>query len=289
MLVIAAMRPGADVARVSQTLRDAGHELRLVWSYDELASALDAVAADAIIVDSGFDVAVTDTRLVERLRANGATSTSIVVLLPDTWPGDVAALFDAGADDVVRRPLMAAEVAVRVGRRYDARRGGAVAAACRWERFEFWRDRQRLVYETMLDMIGVQLEPEPAAPGRQLDVGGLVAMALPADRAECLVGIGVDARGATALANAMFGGATSAEMIADAVGELANAAAGAIKRAALPAGKSFSMGLPRVVAPPPRRHYRAELEALLPLRRRAHVYRGDEVRTAVARALRGPP
>ena len=248
MRVVAALRSGPDVTRVVQALKGAGHELVLAWSLDELSAALAAAPADAVVVDSGF-TATADATLVAQVRPRVATTTTIVVLLPDTWPGDVAALFDAGADDVVRRPLMAAEVALRVARRSDARLARLSVPICPWDQFAFWRELEPLVRDTLLDMVGVELVPEPAPQRGPLAVAGFVVMALPSDKAECVIGIGVDARGASALAAAMLGGDDSPALVADAVGELANAAAGAIKRAALPAGKTMTIGLPRIIGP----------------------------------------
>lgn len=219
----------------------------MTWTFDELTAALRQAAIDAVIVDSGF-ATLRDAVVVAHVRHRVAVSTTVVVLLPEPWPGDVQGLFEAGVDDVVRRPLMAAEVAMRIARRNGAQLARGTTPTSRWSEFEFWRDLEPLVRDTLLDMVGVQLEPDAPAMGGSLDVAGLVVMALPSDNAECLVGIGVDAPGGAALAEAMFPGDTSPDLLADAVGELANAAAGAVKRAALPAGKVMSMGVPRIVS-----------------------------------------
>lgn len=248
MRVVAAFRPGPDVLGVVQALKGDGHDLVMAWTLDELTTALRQAAVDAVVVDSGF-ATMRDAEVVAHVRHRVAVTTIVVALLPDPWPGDVQSLFEAGVDDVVRRPLMAAEVAMRIGRRNGPQLARGVTPTSTWSQFEFWRELEPLVRDTMLDMVGVQLEPGAAARGCSLDVAGLVVMALPNDHAECLVGIGVDASGGAALAEALFPGDTSPDLLADAVGELANAAAGAVKRAALPAGKVMSMGVPRIVSP----------------------------------------
>ncbi len=248
MRIVAALRPGPDVRGVVQALRCDGHALVLAWTLDDLTAAVRQPSVDAVIVDSGF-ASLRDADLVALVRQRVAVTTTVVALLPDPWPGDVQRLFDAGVDDVVRRPLMAAEVALRIARRNGAQLARGATLASTWLQFEFWRDLVPLVHDTMLDMVGVQLESAVAAPGGLLDVAGLVVMALPNDHAECLVGVGVDAPGGAALADAMFPGDSSPGLLADAVGELANAAAGAVKRAALPCGKMMSMGVPRIVSP----------------------------------------
>jgi hypothetical protein len=72
----------------------------------------------------------------------------------------------------------------------------------------------------------------------------VIALTLASDHLQFQLGIGVDERTRDHLTDVLLGGDETIEAIRDALREMANTAGGAIRRAAMDDGMTFSMGLP---------------------------------------------
>ncbi len=119
-ILVAAPLP-ADVGAVASVLGTAGHEVVTAYRADAVIARLVADRPDVLVVDPGVgDAAPAD--LIGRL--GGYTDAPILVLADVVDEAVVVAALDAGAIDVVGRPIRPLELLARVA---SAARRGAPA------------------------------------------------------------------------------------------------------------------------------------------------------------------
>lgn len=120
-ILVAAPLP-ADVGAVAAVLGTAGHEVLTAYRPDEAIARLVADRPDVIIVDPTIG-STGPAELVGRL--GGYSDAPLLVLADVVDEGVVVAALDAGAVDVVGRPLRPLELLARIAA--ATRRGGAGA------------------------------------------------------------------------------------------------------------------------------------------------------------------
>lgn len=175
----------------------------------------------------------------------------VIGVIASADPKSYADSWAAGVDDVMRRGACGEEVAGRV----DARRRilswatptAEDARGFDLQRLEAWKEVGPIVAAALGEMLGEPLQV--ASGGRSVVTAAEMPASLAVDGVEVRLALGVDAPSALALATRLFGEAVPSFVFADSLRELANTAAGAFKRAALPEGPSFTLGLP--VSRPP--------------------------------------
>jgi DNA-binding response OmpR family regulator len=249
MNLVVALKDYTDLDRVVRPLVAAGHQVTPVTKYASLKRTLDAVTPDLVLADWGFGPAG-DQMLVAELRGAEPDGPRVLMLLPERWPVEAAHLFDWGAHDFVRRPLSGPELVIRVDRLTGVVKRSAAelprGAPASWRHFAFWRDLEATVTAELAATIAVPLTATPSEPTALLSMAGISRMLLPADEIELIVGVGLEPGTDGPLAAALLGGPALPEVMGDALSELTNVAAGAIKRSALAVGKVFALGLPRL-------------------------------------------
>jgi DNA-binding response OmpR family regulator len=124
-VLVAAPLP-ADVGAVAAVLGTAGHEVLIAYRLDAAIARLVADRPDALIVDLAIGSAP-PADLVGRL--GGYSDAPLLVLADVVDEVVVVAALDAGAVDVVGRPLRPLELLARIAT--AARRGGAGATEMR--------------------------------------------------------------------------------------------------------------------------------------------------------------
>lgn len=268
MNIVVAIKDHQELDRVTRPLAAAGHTLTPVHRYPTLLRALAAVRADAAVIEWRFD-GVNDEALVKNVRGPSGDGPAVVMLLPERWPTEAANAFAWGAQDVVRRPVCAPELAVRLER--WARQTHAVAeppasALADLYRQPFWRELDDIMAGELSATIGVPLHCVAGDAATPLVSSALSRLTLAAEGCQVVVGVGVHAGAEAPLAARLLGAPAGPELMGDMIAELTNVAAGAVKRAAYGAGKVFSLGLPRVQPAgrlPLERHWRLEGEGLV--------------------------
>jgi DNA-binding response OmpR family regulator len=117
-VLVAAPQP-ADVGAVASVLGSAGHEVETAYRLDTAIARLVAERPDVILVDPAL-AAVPPADVIGRLRGYG--DAPLLVLADVDDDAAVGAAFDAGAVDVVGRPIRALELLAQIVA--AARRGG---------------------------------------------------------------------------------------------------------------------------------------------------------------------
>ncbi len=223
-------------------------------------ATLDAVSREApqIIV-----VSVPPTggpELVSRIRgADPSGQAYLVVVLERTSSGhEVSTLLAAGAHDFLRRPVSDFELVERVK---------APARLLRWARsivkptafleegrvvnvgrLAVWKNMGSIVAGELGQLVGEPLQASPGWPkrfsGRDLR-GATIPMSLASEQVELRISILVDEATLAWLGGALLGDQNAGDAaMNDVLRELANTAAGAVKRAALPENVTLTTGIP---------------------------------------------
>jgi hypothetical protein len=175
---------------------------------------------------------------------------------------EIADCIAAGAHDFLRRPLVTEEVVSRVRAPRRLRQWALVNLASAHEdvppfdlkRLRTWSAIGTIFAEDLGQMLGEPLEatdgwPEDFGKGT---LGAIIPMSLAKERVELRVSVGVDLPTLRQLGATLLGDpAASRDALDDMLREIANAAGGAIKRAALPEDVVMTTGIP-VSAPIPR-------------------------------------
>lgn len=120
-VLVAAPHP-ADVGAVASVLGSAGHEVETAYRLDTAIARLVGERPDIVVVDPAL-AATPPADVIGRLRGYGDAPLLVLADIDDD--AAVGAAFDAGAVDVVGRPIRPLELLARVAA--AARRGGQVA------------------------------------------------------------------------------------------------------------------------------------------------------------------
>ncbi|HXX67480.1 MAG TPA: response regulator [Polyangiaceae bacterium] len=205
------------------------------------------------------------TDLLRLLRnADASGHAYVVAILDRTFSGRDLPGILADAQDFMHRPVDEDELLARVGAPGRLRRwlnGSGRSAPAETpkpavaspspitdlRRLRAWKNMGQLVVDDLAQVVGQNIQPMegwPSAFGRGLR-GATVGMSLPGESAELRIWIVADAVALRWLAGAVFADPETPEAkLQDALRELTNTAAGAVKRAALPDNVVFTTGIP---------------------------------------------
>jgi CheY-like chemotaxis protein len=248
MNIVIALKDHVELERLARPLTAAGHQVTPVTRYSALLRTLGAMRADAVLLEWGFDGAAEEA-LIKSVRGPEPDGPPVIMLIPDRWPAEAGQAFAWGAHDLVRRPVSVPELMARLdwwtGDRLVAG-GGLPGVLAAWAHHPFWRNLEDIVTAELAATVGVALVRGPVDPSTSLAVSALSRLTLPVEGLEIIVGVGVDLGDEVPLAAALLGGPPEPELLGDAVAELTNVAAGALKRSAYASGKVFTLGLPTV-------------------------------------------
>jgi len=200
--------------------------------------------------------------LVKRVRAGETGGHVYVLVVLDKQPAsEITAVFAAGVDDFMRRPILREELLARVHAPQRIRRWAAPHA----EALDFskgsdvgqlraCRHTGSLVAEDLAEIVGAALEvadaPVSDVPGSLFSA--TIPLSLASDETEIRVSVTVDPTSMRVLAMAIMGDANPGDAaVDDILREMANTAGGAVKRAGLAENVIMTTGLP-VNQPPSR-------------------------------------
>jgi DNA-binding response OmpR family regulator len=120
-ILVAAPQP-ADVGAIASVLGSAGHEVETAYRLDTAIARLVSEHLDIVVVDPALP-STPPADVIGRLRGYGDAPLLVLADIDDDIA--VGAAFDAGAVDVVGRPIRPLELLARIAA--IARRGGAAA------------------------------------------------------------------------------------------------------------------------------------------------------------------
>lgn len=247
---------------IARALQRASYRVEQVADPSE---ALLAIAREAPSVIVASVPSRKGADLLRLLRGADASGQAYVVALLDrtfaSW--DLPSILAADAQDFIRRPIDDEELLARVGAPVRLRRWLQSATrsqpppdgprvtdgppAIDIRRLRAWKNMGQLVADDLAQVIGQSVQPVegwPAAFGRGLR-GATVAMSLPGEGTELRIWIVADSVALRWLAGCVFADPETPEgRMQDALRELTNTAAGAVKRAALPDNVVFTTGIP---------------------------------------------
>jgi CheY-like chemotaxis protein len=195
---------------------------------------------------------------VRRLRSFDASGQAYVLAIVDgpSSQKDLATLIAAGVNDFIRRPVSEAELIERVK---------APTRLMRWVRsvvkptaFDFstpvdvarlqaWQNLGAVIADDLSQLVGQTFTVSGGWPADYSSAvrGATIPMSLAEDELEVRVSIGVNAEAASWLGSAVLADPNANEaMLDDALRELANTAAGALKRSALCENVTLTTGIP---------------------------------------------
>ena len=196
--------------------------------------------------------------LIRLLRGADKSGHAYILAVLDRTPAgrEIPAVLAAGAQDVLHRPIVDAEL---IGRAQAPKRllkwahSVAKPAAFDFSRaldfrsLKVWQSLGGIVAHDLAQMIGLDVHTSPGWPKRfgRTVRAATISMSLASEQIELRISVAADDQTAKWLAALLLGdpSAGNAE-IDDIVRELANTAGGAIKRAALPENVTLTTGLP---------------------------------------------
>jgi hypothetical protein len=214
------------------------------------ASEAATPAALATQLAAGPAVAVVDAAQIKVVKQAACERVYVIALVPAQPTSTQFWLaYTNGADDVLRTGACKEEVFGRIEARERLRSWAALPATSDdpFTKLVSWQKLEEIVTTELSSLLGVEFASAPSN-------GNVVAAAeLPlvcaSHKIELTLGIGIDAASKTMFQNLALGGDTSAEALADGMRELANTAAGAVKRTVMLDGIEFTIGLPRNANP----------------------------------------
>jgi CheY-like chemotaxis protein len=193
---------------------------------------------------------------IKRVRSFEASEHTYVLAILDKQPHtEITALFAAGADDFLRRPVIREELVGRVDAPKRIQKWVATEkkAPLDWSscvdlrRLRACREMGAIVAEDLGQLLGQtlglaegwmpELEDKPS--------GATIPMSLATEQSEVRVSIVVDAESLRAMAGLLLGDANAPRAaLDDIVREMTNTAGGAVKRAAMSEDVTLTTGLP---------------------------------------------
>lgn len=110
-------------------------------------------------------------------------------------------------------------------------------------RIPAWQPVEQVVVGELAALLGVALVPQPAGPYQGAQISE-IHLVVAAEQLDVRLLIEADDDACRLVAERLLGGDASVPAVQDALREMANTAAGALKRAALADGVDFTLGLP---------------------------------------------
>jgi two-component system chemotaxis response regulator CheY len=196
----------------------------------------------------------TSRELMKRVRElPGEVRTYVIAIVDHLSPATVSAVCEADADDFIRRSfskdeLIARSVAIKHGRRSSGRLPVAASErsqAVDVKKLKAYRDSGQVIAGDLEQMFGeIELSPRWPFNGDGL-LGARIVLALPSEHLELRTSVAVESKAKGALGEAILGDPEATDdAVRDVLRELANTAAGAVRRVALTEKVTFTPGLP---------------------------------------------
>lgn len=230
----------------------------------EVIVLADTTTALNVLTEKNVDVLVVElvapgrsgTELIKRVRAReGNVRTFILATASRALPGDAGDAFQAGADDVIRKPMARDELVARVDGMNRIRKwamrvfGGtmqddAAADPCA---LQAWRTLDSTMSSEISDMLGTPFAiAENTANITESMYIAYIPVHLAAENLQVDIRVAAELSSAAELATTLLGdSAPGPDVMRDLMREIANAAAGSFKRLAAVEGKTFTIGIPK--------------------------------------------
>lgn len=179
----------------------------------------------------------------------------VLVLLDKQPPSEIAALYAAGVDDFIRRPIVREELVGRLEtpRRVEKWSAGEKKSAFDWSsatdlrHLRACRDMGSVVAEEIGQMLGQSMLVTAgwSAEMSEDSFSATIPLSLASVQTEVRVSIVIDAASLPNLAGALLGDPNAPrDALEDIVREIANTAGGAVKRLAMTEDVTLTTGLP---------------------------------------------
>lgn len=234
-------------------LAELGHSTELVEDAAAASARLEGSSPpDLVIVRWPFPGKVDWLR--RSRERSGSPYVYLIALLEHTASaGDISSLYEAGLDDFVRRPLVRAEVAGRLGapdrmkKAYGAGAGAAGGSKSAVARLPAYLRAGPIGGEALSSMLGpVDCAEAPVAESAVPGVRAAhVVLSLPSEETELCLSLLLEPASTASFALDLCGEADAdGAVVDDMLRELANMTSGAVKAAALAANVVFTTGLP---------------------------------------------
>lgn len=243
MRVVIRHDPSDEVDRLARILRARGHQVERLES---LAAGIDGPSPEVTILSLSGSMA-------PAFAVCGPT-TYVIALLPALRGPLVAAAYQQGAHDVMAQGASAEEVIGRVEaparlRRWsrhlqvhggEGRPGTCEGIGCT----AVWTSAADVVASELSTMVGASLAVRQAGVLSRFSHGAWIPLSVAGESTRALVGFGMAHDSARVLSRELLASALDDALVADALREFANGAAGALKRGLLAEGFKPSIGLP---------------------------------------------
>jgi hypothetical protein len=209
-----------------------------------VTSAASASAAAQAATAERPEIAIVESAWVSTFRKMIGDQMYVAALLSaKPSPTDFWAAYAAGADDVLRSFACAEEIAGRLTTVRRLRKLVPATVSSKLAKVRVWDALESIVTSELGSLLGASLEPAAATSDPVVEAGG-IDLTLSAESVVVHLALGIDATTGSQLQQTLLGGDARAEALQDALREMANTAAGAVKRAALDDGVAFTIGLP---------------------------------------------
>ena len=241
-----------------------------VEAVSDESAAIAAIAREAPQVIVVSIPAKGGADLIHRLRGADGTAQAYVVALLEANPSgrEISSLFAAGVHDIMRRPIIDAELLERVkapprwlrwSRSVTKPAAFDFSTALDLTRLQMWKNIGCIVADDMAQMASQAFSVCEGWPKHFTSEcrSATIPMSLAGDQLQVRVSVVVDSNSLIWLRETLLGDSAAAnEAVDDALRELSNTAGGAIKRAALNESVVLTTGLPKsdAVAPVPAGH-----------------------------------
>jgi CheY-like chemotaxis protein len=238
---------------IARHLTEAGHVVECAHNAQGAARLMATLAPDVAIIDWNLEGAA---KIVRQLRSMATCGhTYIVTMSAGRVVTDLAGAVRAGADDHFFKPILREELLFRASamerlpeltKRLQHTPGAQSKdkmVSVVGERA--WNEAPAVVMQDVSEMLQEAMQIVPCEGLGDFAYGAELALTLATEELELRIAVGVGAASLKQLAGTIFGDPNAPESAQrDIVREMANLAAGAIKRAALDEGAAFTIGLP---------------------------------------------
>jgi hypothetical protein len=232
--VLIALGNAAETSRISEALRELGDFEVITRSAEGPQGRIEIERPDIALLDAGA-IGTTCARCPE-LRV-------IACVPPFASRSDFASAFAAGAIDVIREGAHQEEVLGRIANATSVRHTPVPSVTMRLRSVKAWNDLEGIIARELGELLGTSLRCAEGVTRRLVHTSAIPLTSVPG-QVSLQLGLGIDARTGGQLSERMLGGDVSGAAMQDALREMCNTAGGAIRRAALDEGLSFSVGLP---------------------------------------------
>lgn len=240
------------LSALSKTLTELGHSVKTFTDGALALKHLEVEQPEEIVVEGSarFDVAA----FVKAVKTNGVAPSVYALVIAGSEAREITAAFNAGSDDVLRKPYTRDELrlrvigAIRINERVerlvaqaiDRRNPNPLAEAAAWQELD------ALSAHELSDMSGLSLIASNDLPSvMPCSKAASITLSLPDREIDIPISLQADAHSLNTFAEKILGGPVEDKSFVDQLLlEVANTVAGAFKRKALAAGFELVTGLP---------------------------------------------